>query len=535
VSQHDFVVDNGTGSAVRTDLQTALQALTTLNSGPSAPGTTYAEQLWLDTSAGQWVLQVRNAANTAWRLLVAIGDDGNDTDFTVNIPSDFATLQAAVDTLAPVGHYLGRRILLNIETGHALTAGLIVENGDYSAFKIISVDATVPLDAGFVGVNTLDTVTNNTRKTLILGVSAQMPELGCIIDCAAGDCHNGYFAFYNSIGWLSRPSAPSSETPASGPIAGVKNTTGFNIRSRELSQVYAENTVGSGATINNYYANRGALIHCEFSDATGAGQYGVCANRNSVVVADSVDASSCVGTGFRALRGGKINAETSIATGCGVGYLATIGGEIMANGGDGSDAVVTGVETAYRGSGAVADRVSTIEFFGGAADDCALNGVWAQGCSRIDAVNVSANNAGSAGFRADTSSMDCEGSNANAATDNAYVCQNNSDMNMKSATSTSATVSSLKCRFGSRANATSATLNGATDHSIFCTNGSTVEASSSDVSGAPGDNIRVNDGGIIVITDATTRSAEPNAPNILDANIAAFNALTKDGVIFDGT
>ncbi|MCC7413308.1 MAG: hypothetical protein IT495_16960 [Gammaproteobacteria bacterium] len=64
MSQHDFDIANAAGASVRADLNSALQALVSLSSGAAEPGTTYAYQLWADTSAG--ALKVRNGANNAW-------------------------------------------------------------------------------------------------------------------------------------------------------------------------------------------------------------------------------------------------------------------------------------------------------------------------------------------------------------------------------------------------------------------------------------------------------------------------------------
>jgi hypothetical protein len=64
MSQHDMVIDNGPGATVRIDLQSALQALASNNSGAGAPGTTYAYMFWADTANG--VLKMRNGANNAW-------------------------------------------------------------------------------------------------------------------------------------------------------------------------------------------------------------------------------------------------------------------------------------------------------------------------------------------------------------------------------------------------------------------------------------------------------------------------------------
>jgi len=64
VATHDYVISNGTGSAVRSDLNGALAAIVSQNSNASAPATTYAYMSWADTSAG--VMKMRNGANSAW-------------------------------------------------------------------------------------------------------------------------------------------------------------------------------------------------------------------------------------------------------------------------------------------------------------------------------------------------------------------------------------------------------------------------------------------------------------------------------------
>lgn len=64
MAQHDYVIANGTGAAVRSDLNGALAAIVTNNSGATAPTTTYAYQWWPDTTTG--LLKIRNAANSAW-------------------------------------------------------------------------------------------------------------------------------------------------------------------------------------------------------------------------------------------------------------------------------------------------------------------------------------------------------------------------------------------------------------------------------------------------------------------------------------
>lgn len=64
MSQHDYVIANQTFPATRTDLNNAFGAIVSQNSGATAPSTTYAYQLWYDTTANK--LKQRNADNDAW-------------------------------------------------------------------------------------------------------------------------------------------------------------------------------------------------------------------------------------------------------------------------------------------------------------------------------------------------------------------------------------------------------------------------------------------------------------------------------------
>jgi len=72
-SQNSMVVPDGTGLAVRTNINNALNTLVTLNSGPSEPSTKYAYMLWADTTAAK--LKIRNAANDGWVIIGELPTD----------------------------------------------------------------------------------------------------------------------------------------------------------------------------------------------------------------------------------------------------------------------------------------------------------------------------------------------------------------------------------------------------------------------------------------------------------------------------
>lgn len=64
MSQNSLVIADGTGAQVLTAINNALDTLKTLHSGPTAPGSPTAYQLWADATTG--LLKIRNATNTAW-------------------------------------------------------------------------------------------------------------------------------------------------------------------------------------------------------------------------------------------------------------------------------------------------------------------------------------------------------------------------------------------------------------------------------------------------------------------------------------
>lgn len=110
MSQHDMDVANQGFAAFRSDLNTALQALASQQSGASAPSTTYAYQLWADTTNG--LLKQRNAANSGWIIRGTLDEtlilsrssntmlDVSDRGKTVIATASFTQTFDAVATLA---------------------------------------------------------------------------------------------------------------------------------------------------------------------------------------------------------------------------------------------------------------------------------------------------------------------------------------------------------------------------------------------------------------------------------------------------
>ena len=97
MATHDYEIANQTAANARADINNALQAIATNNSGGSAPSTTFANQWWYDTSAN--ILYIRNEANTSW---IKVGDlNQSGGTFSAQIPAGM--VQAYAGSAAPTG------------------------------------------------------------------------------------------------------------------------------------------------------------------------------------------------------------------------------------------------------------------------------------------------------------------------------------------------------------------------------------------------------------------------------------------------
>jgi len=91
MSIHDYVVDNGTGQAVRVDINLALEAIRSNNSNGSDPVSQgrFAYMWWADS--GNEIMKVRDSGNSNWIELFKFGTGG---DHTVTLSNGSASAPA---------------------------------------------------------------------------------------------------------------------------------------------------------------------------------------------------------------------------------------------------------------------------------------------------------------------------------------------------------------------------------------------------------------------------------------------------------
>ena len=145
MATHDYVIANGTGSAVRSDINGALAAVVTNNSDTVSPATTYAYQWWADTTNG--VMKLRNAANNAWITLFQL--DGEWSTIALENGTAAAPSLYFKDSGTDTGVYSPGTDQVAITTGG--TARITVAAGGDTTFSgnvLLSGTGYVDLPAG---------------------------------------------------------------------------------------------------------------------------------------------------------------------------------------------------------------------------------------------------------------------------------------------------------------------------------------------------------------------------------------------------
>jgi hypothetical protein len=164
MSQNDLTIANQGFASFRSDLNSALQALGSTNSGTSAPSTTFANQLFYDTTNN--ILKIRNEDNDAFISLFTL-DQTNDNIEALTISGTLTYTGDLVSSTAGTSNFRA-----GVNAGNSITSGgnYNVTVGDEAGTALTTGDNNVTVGYQAGGSNT--TLTDNTLIGYQAGANA---------------------------------------------------------------------------------------------------------------------------------------------------------------------------------------------------------------------------------------------------------------------------------------------------------------------------------------------------------------------------
>ena len=260
MSQHDYNIANQGFPNFRSDLNNALGAIATNNSGSTAPTTTFAHQWWLDTSTTPNTLRIRNADNDAWVVVGTV----NQTDDT------FVFAPAAGSASAPAYSVTGDT-----------NTGIFFPAADTIAFAEGGAEAMRINSSGNVGIGATPTnrfhVADNSASAMIYGLQS---GAGDIIALSSGASEKFRITNAGDVG-IGSASPPNRLAVTAGNAKGIDilatggdgTTSQFNIYKRSSDNLilgainYYKDTIG-GSHYMNFLVNES-----ERARITGGGEF----------------------------------------------------------------------------------------------------------------------------------------------------------------------------------------------------------------------------------------------------------------------
>jgi trimeric autotransporter adhesin len=364
MSQNDFTIANQGFPAFRADLNTALQALATNNSGATAPSTMFANMWWYDSSSN--IMYIRNEDNDAWIKFAELDQTNDKFVLSGTLQLDDGTVSAPALTFnsdTNMGLYRGGTDILRF-----VTAGVdrlqISADGSISTPTLGTSNFRAGVNAGnsiesggnyntVVGDEAGTAITTGDYNTAI-GYSSQISvtTAGSNVSIGANSLRDNVTGTQNTaLGHASLIVNTASSNTAIGWLSLSANTTGTDNVAVGGTALQANTTasyntaVGKSALyLNTTGAYNTAFSQSLVSNTTGANNtavgwgalYGNTTASDNTAVGRQTLQTNSTGASNTAIGQGALFANTTASNNTAVGYQAlqanTTGSENCASG-----------------------------------------------------------------------------------------------------------------------------------------------------------------------------------------------------------
>ncbi len=262
MSQNDFTIANQGFPAFRADLNSALQALATNNSGTSAPSTTFANMWWYDSANN--IMYIRNEDNDAWIKFAELDQTNDKFVLSGTLQLDDGSASAPALTFnsdTNMGIYRGGTDILKL-----VTAGTDAVTIDAS--QNVGIGTTSP--SSYYAKDLVLSADNQGGITIVGGTSDTGQYLAFADGTSGSDRFRGYLQYAHDTNNMlfATDGSEAMRIDSSGRVM-IGNTTEGVAGADELT--VGNTSGGHGITIRSGTSNNGALY---FSDGTsGASEY----------------------------------------------------------------------------------------------------------------------------------------------------------------------------------------------------------------------------------------------------------------------
>jgi len=220
MAQHDFNIANQTFPNFRIDLNDALEAAATISAGASAPSTTYAYQLWFDTSSNTY--KIRDSANSAWIDFAGIDGSGNISFDTNTLYVDSANNRIGINNTSPqadidIGNSSGNN--LRFTGSGSSTGGIEFYNstGEVGNIGVLGGSGTIEIKAD----------PNNTQSSSRIEFEVDGSEVARIDASGLSfDGGSNSLDFYEEGTWSLTPETNSGTAASIGTSSGIYTRVG---------------------------------------------------------------------------------------------------------------------------------------------------------------------------------------------------------------------------------------------------------------------------------------------------------------------